>query len=144
MEKHYSQSRWSRREWLAATAGVAGLAVNARAAAAPVSPVAVAKCASYGAEVLPAMSRMFDQIGGISELVAGKTVAIKINMVNPLEARTNAKPAWNTRWTHIDVIAAAVNLFGKAGASKIRVLESSTEDDNPLEDNIIIGGGEPE
>ena len=42
----------------------------------------------------------------------------------------------------LTLLAAAVNLFGKAGASKIRVLESSTEDDNPLEDNIIIGGGE--
>ena len=89
------------------------------------------------------MRRMFDQIGGVGKLVSGKTVAIKINMANPLQARTGHRAAWYTRWSHPDVIGAAVQLFGRAGASRIRILESSTEDDNPLEENFVLGGWDP-
>jgi uncharacterized protein (DUF362 family) len=87
---------------------------------------------------------MLDGIGGISRLVAGKTVAIKINMVNPLRARTGYRPAWNTRWSHPAVVAAAVRLIGAAGARRIRILEGSYEDDNPLEENILQGGWDPQ
>lgn len=133
---------WTRREWLAA-ATAAGLHGTARAdAAAPA--VALARCPAYGSDVLPTMRRMFDDLGGISELVSGKVVAVKIDMRAPLEGRTGHRPAWFTRWSHPDVIAAAVRLFGEAGASRIRVVESSIEDDNPLEDNIILGGADPE
>jgi uncharacterized protein (DUF362 family) len=87
---------------------------------------------------------MFDQIGGVGKLVEGKTVAIKIDMTNPLRDRTGFRPAWYTRWTHPDVIAAAVSLFGAAGAKRIRILESSTEDAHPLEENFLIGGWDPD
>jgi len=131
---------WNRREWLA-TAAVAAL--GRRAGAAPASTVAVARCQTYGSAVLPVMRTIFAQLGGIEKLVAGKTVAIKINMSNPLRERTGFRSAWFTRWTHPDVIAAAVQLFGKAGARRIRILESSTEDSHPLEENFLIGGWDP-
>lgn len=131
---------WSRRQWLAVAAS--GLTGVARAAA-PGSKVALARCPAYGKAVTPALRRMFDQLGGIGRLVSGKTVAIKINMANPLLARTGHTPAWFTRWSHPDVIGAAVQLFGEAGATRIRILESSTEDDNPLEENFLIGGWDP-
>ncbi len=131
---------WSRRQWLAVAAS--GLTGVARAAA-PSSKVALARCRAYGKAVTPALRRMFDQLGGIGRLVSGKTVAIKINMANPLLARTGHTPAWFTRWSHPDVIGAAVQLFGEAGATRIRILESSTEDDNPLEENFLIGGWDP-
>jgi hypothetical protein len=83
----------SRREWLAAAAS--GLAGVARAAA-PGSKVALARCPAYGKAVTPVLRRMFDQLGGIGSLVSGKTVAIKINMANPLLARTGHTPAWFT------------------------------------------------
>ena len=95
------------------------------------------------AGVLPALRRMFDDLGGIGRLVAGKTVAIKINMANPLRARTGHRPAWYTRWSHPAVIAAAVSLIGAAGARRIRILEGSCEDDNPLEENFLQGGWDP-
>ena len=119
-----------------------GLAAR-RAAAAPAARVAVARCQDYGAGVRPALRRMFDGLGGISRLVSGKSVAIKINMANPLRARTGYRPAWYTRWSHPAVIAAAVSLIGAAGARRIRILEGSCEDDNLLEENILQGGWDP-
>ena len=133
-------ARWSRRDLLIA-AGV-GLAVR-RVAAAPAARVAVARCPDYSASVLPALRKMFDGLGGIGSLVAGKTVAIKINMANPLRARTGYRPAWFTRWSHPAVIGAAVGLIGAAGARRIRILEGSYEDDNPLEENFLQGGWDP-
>lgn len=130
----------SRRDLLIA-AGM-GLAIG-RVAAAPAARVAVARCADYGAGVVPALRRMFDGLGGIGSVVAGKTVAIKINMANPLRARTGYRPAWFTRWSHPAVIGAAVSLIGAAGARRIRILEGSYEDDNPLEENFLQGGWDP-
>jgi len=135
-----SWMQWTRREWLAA-AGVAGLGGKARAA--PSSTVAVARCPSYDSGILEAMRKMFDQIGGIGKLVSGKTVAVKIAMASPIRERTNFRPAWQTRWSHPAVIGAAVHLIGQAGARRIRILEGSSEDDHPLEENILIGGWDP-
>ncbi len=135
-----TRSSLNRREWLVA---VSGASLAGRAVAAPASPVAVAKCSSYGSDVLPVMRKMFDQLGGIGKLVAGKTVAVKINTANPLRDRTGYRPAWFTRWSHPDVIGAAVTLFGQAGASRIRILEGSSEDAHPLEENFLIGGWDP-
>ena len=137
-----SLSKWTRREWLAA-AGVAGLAGKARAAPAPAGTVAVARCASYDSGVMEALRKMFDQIGGIGKLVSGKTVAVKIAMASPIRERTDFRPAWETRWSHPMVIGAAVHLIGQAGARRIRILEGSSEDDHPLEENILIGGWDP-
>jgi uncharacterized protein (DUF362 family) len=131
---------WSRRDVLIA-AGM-GLAVG-RVTAAPSARVAVSRCPGYSASVLPALRKMFDDLGGIGNLVAGKTVAIKINMANPLRARTGYRPAWFTRWSHPAVIGAAVSLIGAAGARRIRILEGSYEDDNPLEENFLQGGWDP-
>ena len=133
-------ARLSRRDLLIA-AGM-GLAVG-RVAAAPASRVAVARCPDYSASVLPALRKMFDGLGGIGSLVAGKTVAIKINMANPLRGRTGYRPAWVTRWTHPAVIGATVSLIGAAGARRIRILEGSYEDDNPLDENFLQGGWDP-
>ena len=140
MKEHCSGTAWSRREWIIAT--TVGLTA-AKAAAAPAARVAVARCPDYEASVLPALRKMFDAVGGIGPLVAGKTVAVKINMTNPLRTRTGHRPAWFTRWSHPAVIAAAVNLIGAAGARRIRILEGSYEDDNPLEENILQGGWDP-
>ncbi|MCC7174389.1 MAG: DUF362 domain-containing protein [Bryobacterales bacterium] len=133
---------WNRREWLTAATAAGGLAHRLSGAAG--ATVAVARCASYGPGVSAVLGTMFDQLGGIDRLVKGKVVAIKINMSNPLRERTGFRPAWFTRWTHPDVIAAAVQLFGKAGARRIRILESSTEDAHPLEENFLIGGWDPD
>jgi uncharacterized protein (DUF362 family) len=132
----------TRRQWLGSLAAVAATAPTARAAA-PASPVSLARCAGYDAAVLASVEKMFDQLGGIGKLVSGKTVAIKINMTGSLRARTGHRPAWNTRWSHPQVIGATVHLIGKAGARRVRILEGSSEDDHPLEENFLIGGWDP-
>jgi uncharacterized protein (DUF362 family) len=126
-----------------AAAAAAGLAPRVRAAAVPSSPVALARCPAYDGGVLTSLRRMFDQIGGIGRLVSGKTVAVKINMTGSLRARTGYRAAWNTRWSHPVVIGAAVHLIGEAGARRIRVVEGSSEDDHPLEEDFLIGGWDP-
>jgi hypothetical protein len=58
----------TRREWLQAAAAAA--AVPLARAAAPTSPVAVAQCRTYNpTELVPTMSRLFDQLGGLGRLV---------------------------------------------------------------------------
>src|SRR6266576_4729869 len=51
---------------------------------APVETVAIARCRSYDDDLAGKLSRMFDQIGGVSQLVKGRTVALKLNLTgNP-------------------------------------------------------------
>ena len=60
------------------------------------------------AELLPAMQKMFDQLGGLGRLVKGKTVAIKINLTGAPTYRLGYLPLEDTHYTHPQVIAAAV------------------------------------
>jgi uncharacterized protein (DUF362 family) len=127
----------TRREWLAGTAAVLAGAHISRAASAhawvspaPTAPVSVAKCKTYlKAELLPTMSTMFDQIGGLGRLVKGKTVGVKVNLTGAPGYRLGYLPAGDTHFTSPEVIGATVYLMGKAGARRIRILEGpfSTE-----------------
>jgi uncharacterized protein (DUF362 family) len=96
------------------------------ATAAPTAPVAVAKCTTYGPEVVTSLATMFDQIGGLHKLVAGKTVAIKVNTTGSSSLRYNGIPQGQTYWVHPEVVSATIHLLGKAGAKRIRLLESPT------------------
>jgi uncharacterized protein (DUF362 family) len=128
----------TRRELLAA-AGSA-LVPRARAAEAPSSPVALARCATYGAELLPTLTTMFDQIGGLGRLVKGKTVAIKVNLTGGPESRLGFLPIGLTTWTHPAVIGATIHLLGRAGAHRIRLVESPWKSAEPLEEHMIGAG----
>src|SRR3954451_14831742 len=47
----------------------------------PSSPVSIARCKAYDREaVLGQLATMMDQLGGLAKLVAGKTVAVKVNL----------------------------------------------------------------
>ncbi|HUE20242.1 MAG TPA: DUF362 domain-containing protein [Bryobacteraceae bacterium] len=136
----------TRRQWLAAAAGAALVrpfvpAASAEAGRAP--RVAIARCATYGPELLPAMQRMFDQLGGLGRLVNGKTVAIKINMTGDTNFRLGHLPAEDTHYTHPRVIAAAVHLMGRAGARRVRLLESCWSSSEPLEEFMLQANWEP-
>lgn len=137
----------SRRQWLSAVgATAAGAILNpfvAHANDLPTSPVAVAKCQTYGAELLPALATMFDQLGGLQTLVAGKTVAIKINMVGGPTFRLGDLPPEVTFWTHPALISAAVSLISRAGASRIRVLECCGDTLVPFESYLSWAGWNP-
>ena len=129
----------------AAQAGVpALLAARPLAADAPTAPVAVARCKTYNAaELVPTMQKMFDQLGGLGRLVKGKTVAIKINLTGAPTYRLGYLPLEDTHYTHPQVIAAAVHLMGKAGARRIRLLESPWSTADPVEEYILRANWEP-
>ena len=143
-------SKCTRRDWLKSAsvfggACLAGTAfTRAIAAPAPSAPVSVAKCQTYDPkELLSVMGRMFDQLGGIGKLVNGKTVAIKFNMTGSPQQRLGHFPVAETHYTHPAVIGAAVNLLAKAGATRIRVLESPWSTSEPLEEVLLQGNMEP-
>ena len=140
--------KYSRRQWLSKTATAVSGAYLTRAfparAAAPASTVAVARCRTYTpAELLPVMEKMFDQLGGLGRLVNGKTVAIKINLTGAPTYRIGYLPLEDTHYTHPQVMAAAVHLMGKAGARRIRLLESPWNTADPVEEYILRANWEP-
>jgi uncharacterized protein (DUF362 family) len=124
---------------LAAAAAVPG----AGAAMAPVAPVAIGLSRTYGVELLPALEKMFDQLGGLGKLVRNKTVAIKINITGNTNYRLGYAPAELTHYTHPAVIGATVHLMGKAGARRIRILECSWSSAEPLEETMLQVAWEP-
>jgi uncharacterized protein (DUF362 family) len=116
----------------------------ARAADAPTSPVVIARAKTYEAnELLPVMQKMFDQLGGLERLVRNKTVAIKINLTGAPTYRLGYLPLEDTHYTHPQVIAAAVHLMGKAGARRIRILESPWSTAMPVEEYVLQANWEP-
>ncbi len=134
----------TRREWLATAAGAVLSRPLHLAAGSPSAPrVAVARCRDYGPELLPAMARMFDQIGGLERIVKGKTVAIKVNMTGDAAIRLGYAPAEDTHYTHPHVIGAAVHLMGRAGARRVRILESVWSSSQPLEEFMLQANWEP-
>jgi uncharacterized protein (DUF362 family) len=132
----------TRRDWITLSAG-AVLSRPAFAAAAPTAPVSVARCRSYGAELVPTMDKMFDQLGGLGRLVAGKTVAMKVNLTGGPTQRLGHLPAESAHWTHPRVIATTVHLLHKAGAKRVRILESSWNTADPLEETMFEANWDP-
>lgn len=136
----------TRRKWMERVAvAAAGAAVAPRltGAEAPVSPVAIAKCGSYGAELGAALARMFDQLGGLGRLVKGKTVVIKVNLTGSPDQRLGHLPNERTYWTHPAVIGTTIHLMGVAGAKRIRIVESPWATAEPLEDYMLAANWEP-
>ena len=137
----------SRREFL----GVMGMAAGAylarpsklAALPAPASPVAVGLCREYNRQVVDVLSTMFDQLGGLEGLVRGKTVAIKINMTGTATDRLQYMPPGVSHWVHPQVIWATIHLLGKAGAQRVRLLESPWSTAEPLEEFMIYAGWQP-
>jgi uncharacterized protein (DUF362 family) len=146
-----ARSGLSRRDLLTAS-GIAAAAVAARRidaaaaiAKAPVSPVSIAKVASYNEDLAAQFEKMFDQIGGIASKVHGKTVAMKLNMSGGGRpsggSRFEGYTAGQTTWVHPRVVLALTTVFGKLGAKRIRILESSGRGDGDmLEDKMLSGG----
>jgi uncharacterized protein (DUF362 family) len=107
------------------------------------SRVAIGQCQEYNRQVAAVLSTMFDQLGGLQPLVMGKTVAIKLNMTGPPTDKLNAMPNQMTHWVHPEVIGSLISLIGKAGARRIRLLESAPVGTKPLEEFMISAGWQP-
>src|SRR5271166_3973473 len=115
MACQYSRRQILRRSILVGSAAAALAPRFLSATPAPAARVAIARCKSYGPDVLPTLARMFEQLGGIGALVRGKTVAVKLNLTGSPAYRLGYLPAERAHWTHPDVIGAAIHLFGQAG-----------------------------
>ena len=73
----------------------------------------------------------------------GKTVAIKLNLTGDPFNRLGYLPAGRTHWVHPDVVGATVHLLGRAGATRIRLLESAQSTAEPLEEFMLQANWEP-
>jgi uncharacterized protein (DUF362 family) len=124
----------------------AGLAFagSAWATAAPAAPVAVARCRSYDETLVAALDGMFNQLGGLPRLVKGKTVAIKINLTGSPAARVGYVAAESSHWTHPRAIGAVTHLIARAGARRIRILESAYCTAEPLEEFMLRANWDPQ
>ncbi|MDP2898640.1 MAG: DUF362 domain-containing protein, partial [bacterium] len=61
----------------------------------------------------------------------GKTVAMKVNLTGVPTTRLGYLPAELAHWTHPAVIGATAHLLAKAGAHRIRILESAWSTADP-------------
>jgi uncharacterized protein (DUF362 family) len=127
----------TRRELLAliGTAPLVKAAPNA-----PTAPVSVAKCPSYDADLNATLATMFDQIGGLDRIVKGKTVTIKLNLTGSPGLRFKGRPLGVTHYTHPKLVGATAYLMGRAGAKRIRFVESGWALSGPLEEYMLDSG----
>ncbi len=104
------------------------------------SPVAIARCKAYDRDaVFDQLRILMDQLGGLAKLVAGKTVAVKVNLTgNPAQPALGL-PASRTYQVHPDVVLATASLLDQAGARRIRFLEC-TYQTGPFEPYLKAAG----
>jgi uncharacterized protein (DUF362 family) len=138
----------TRREWLAivsaaSAAPLARAAGNSDAPAAPAAPVSIAKCASYDEDIAAKLGAMFDQLGGLEKLVRNKTVAIKLNMTGSPSLRVRGLAPARTHYVHPKLVGAAAYHLGRAGAKRIRFVESPWATAGPLEEVMLDSGWNP-
>jgi uncharacterized protein (DUF362 family) len=144
----YSKAAWlryhqlgalsmTRRELLAALAAIPLLKAQT---ASPVAPVSISKCTSYDEDVTAKLKLMFDQLGGIDGLVRNKTVTVKVNMTGAPSNRVGARAPAVTHYTHPKLLGAAAYLMDRAGARRIRFVESAWATAGPLEDVMDASG----
>ncbi|MCS7237720.1 MAG: DUF362 domain-containing protein [Thermoguttaceae bacterium] len=91
---------------------------------APTSPVAIRRCRSYDPqEVYRELSAAIDAVGGLRDLVAGKTVVVKVNMTGPVRD-FDGRPASETFHIHPTFVEAFCALADQAGARRIVIVEA--------------------
>ena len=129
----------TRREWLA----MIGAAPLMKAAPGPepaAAPVSIARCASYDEDVTAKLATLFDQLGGIGGLVRNKTVTIKLNMTGDPGIKFQGQAPGMTHYVHPKLVGATAYLVGRAGARRIRFVESPWAYAGPLEDVMLDAG----
>ncbi len=124
-----------RRQFLAATAFTPLLG-----AAPPALPVAVAKVGSYNADLTAALGAMFDQLGGLARKVSNKTVTVKLNLTGSPALRFQGKAPSLTHYSHHRLAGTLAHLLHKAGARRIRFVESCAGTAGPLEEYLLDSG----
>lgn len=126
----------TRRELLAAL----GAAASTPLSAAPAAPVSIARCRSYDEDLGAILSTMFDQLGGLSRIVQGKTVTIKLNLTGSPAQRIEGRALGVTHYTHPRTAIAMAALLDRAGARRVRFVESCWATAGPLEEYLLESG----
>ena len=81
------------------------------------SPVAIQRCRSYEPKLLMArLTTALDLIGGINDLVRGKTVTVKLNLTGGPRLKLGGLPAHRTYHVHPEFVACTCAALAKAGA----------------------------
>jgi uncharacterized protein (DUF362 family) len=128
---------------LAATAGVGAFGLPAavpNASASGKPKVAIVPCTVYAVDtVKAALRRSFDLVGGISKLVRGKTVTVKINLTGSSFTDYLGRPPGETFMTHFSTAAALAAVLVENGARRVRFVES-TNSKATLEATLDLAG----
>jgi uncharacterized protein (DUF362 family) len=102
--------------------------------------VSIARCRTYDQEtVFEQLKTMMGQIGGLDKLVAGKTVAVKVNLTGHPSQPACGLPANRTYQIHPSLVLALATLLDRAGARRIRFIEG-TYQTGPLEPLLQLAG----
>jgi uncharacterized protein (DUF362 family) len=125
---------------LALAAAAPLLGAKLRANPAPVAPVSIARCRSYDDGLVETLSTSFDQIGGLGKIVNNKTVTIKVNLTGSPGLRFQGKPLGLTHYTHPKMAGAMAYLLERAGARRIRFVESCWGTSGPMEEYLLDSG----
>ena len=130
----------TRREWIALISAAPLLKGAPGNGQTPAAPVSIGKCGSYDEDVTAKLATLFDQLGGIDKMVRGKTVTIKLNMTGSPGLRVDGRAPGVTHYVHPKLVGATAYLMGKAGAKRIRFVESAWATSGPLEEYLLDSG----
>lgn len=87
--------------------------------------MAIVTCRTYGSEVQASLEQAFDLLGGIGGLVQGKTVTVKLNLTGTDFTPVLGVPVGESYMTHFATALALGRLLFKAGARRVRYVEST-------------------
>ncbi len=127
----------TRRELITALSAT-GLASAAPTPPAP--PVSLAKCPSYDDDLTQVLGTMFDQLGGLGRIVKNKTVTVKLNLTGSPALKFQGRPLGVTHYSHPKMVGAVAHLLNKAGAKRVRFVESAWATSGPLEEYMLDSG----
>ena len=107
---------------------------------APTAPVALARCETYDVPALvERLGALLDKTGGLKRLVAGKTVAVKVNLTGSPGSGALGLPAGRTYHVHPNMVQALAILLDRAGARQVRFVEG-TYSTQPIEKTLLAVG----
>jgi uncharacterized protein (DUF362 family) len=119
---------------------IAASSSTEKSSKAPSSPVAIQRCESFEPQVFRRrLDAALDLIGGIGNLVRGKTVTVKINLTGMSWEPCCGLPAQETYITHPSSLAALCAALDDAGARRIIVIENYYRAEPP--EKILAAAG---
>lgn len=101
--------------------------------------VAIVRCREYGAEFQARLAQAFDLLGGVGRLVKDKTVTLKLNLTGSSFDPLFGRPVGDSYMTHPDTALALASQLFKAGARRVRFVES-TQRLQSVQEMVVAGG----